>query len=302
MNRKEVLEKKNKIISHSSASQVKTFKSCNRKWFYDKVKGFPWTGSEATRRGTAIHHAIEHYIAYETVLDVVYVDVETGRVAAEGEEHEVARFVESVIDFLEDVTVISVEEKMTLKTFPGGTTWIGYIDVLAADRIIDWKTTSNFRYANTPEDLMTDPQAISYALSVFRKYPEADEFDVTFVYIQTSNKVKVNVKPVTVTLTRDHCEAEFNKIKKDIKQMLTLSVIQDPDKIPRNLENCMAFGKLCMHAPYCDRVEQGILDKGKQEVTPNRFTHPELFRKKKKKKKDPVSLRPPEVKEKADDE
>lgn len=296
---KELLEKQNKKITHSSASQIGTFRKCSRKWFYEKVKGMSWSGSKATRRGTAIHHGIEQFILKGVTLETVQVSEETGRVTddSEDETHEVERFIEAAKPFLEDLQVIEVEKKMELATFPGGTTFLGYIDVLAADRILDWKTTTSLRYAQTPGDLLENPQAVAYAMSVFDEYPEADEFMVTFFYIHTANKIKVNTKPVTVLMTRAHCEAEYEKIKDDIRDMLVVAKETDPDKVKGNAQACMDFGG-CPHRSYCNMKPEGILNnKPKHEAKPNPFTHPELFQKKKEKKIDNPSLQPPEAKD-----
>lgn len=283
-------------LPHVSASQVKTFQRCNRKWFFEKVLGKRGPSTQAQRRGTAIHEALEVYIKTGAVLDEVYVNETTGRVVPDPgpgvETFQVRRFVEAVKEHIDHEKVVAVEGKIRLETYPSGPDWIGFIDLLTTNKVIDYKTTTSFRWAKTPADLLEDPQACSYVLSIFRQFPEADEFDVKFIYIQTSNKIKVNVKPVEATFTRAECEAVFATAVADVKKMSLAAKYTDPNKVPANLAACMDFGG-CEHRTYCDRVVKSMLDK-KPAAKPNRFTHPELFGKNKVKA---VTLRPPEVDE-----
>lgn len=288
-----------KKLKNVSASQLHTFNRCRRKWAWEKLAGKRGPSTHAQRRGTAIHHALEQYATDGQILDEVVVDETSGQVSAKGTDViKVKRFVMAIKDLIDEEEIVELEGKISLETFPGGPPWLGFIDVLAAERVIDYKTTSNFRYAKTPGDLLNDPQACSYVLSVFRKYPEAKEFDVRFIYLQTSNKVKVNVKVVNATFTRADCERVFEDAVVSVREMVQLSKItKDPNTVEANLKACMDFGG-CPHRTYCDRVEEDLLEKPKVKGKPNRFTHPELFKKKKEltTENEVVSFRPPEVK------
>ena len=291
-------------LPHVSASQVKTFQRCNRKWYFEKIMGKRGPSTHAQRRGTAIHEALEIYIKTGEIVDEVHTNVITGRVipsptgpANEEETSEtflVRRFVEATKEHIDHEKVVAVEGNMRLETYEGGPDWIGFIDLLTTKRVIDYKTTSNFRWAKTPEELKNDAQACSYVLSIFRQFPEADEFDVKLIYIQTSNKIKVNVKPVEATFTRAECEAVFAEAVAEVKKMSIAAKYTDPNKVPGNLAACMDFGG-CEHRTYCDRVVESMLNK-KPVKKPNRFTHPELFGKRAK----VVTLRPPETEESAE--
>jgi hypothetical protein len=56
------LPKGPKKIEHVSASQLKTFRRCNRKWWWNKIAGIPIKETEAMVRGKVIHGMIEHYL------------------------------------------------------------------------------------------------------------------------------------------------------------------------------------------------------------------------------------------------
>ena len=285
-------------LTHVSASQVKTFQRCNRRWYFEKIMKKRGPSTHSQRRGTAIHEALEVFVKTGETIEEVHTNIESGRVVPdssdESETFLVKRFVEATKEHILDEEVIAVEGKISLETFPGGPKWIGFIDLLSTERVIDYKTTTNLRYAKTPADLLEDVQSCSYALSVFRKFPQADEFDVKFIYIHTGNKIKVNIKPVEATFTREKCEEVFLKAVGDVKKMVIFAQKTDPDEIPCNSDACMDFFKLCDHSAYCKRTHKSSFET-KAVKKPNRFTHPELFRKSVKVK--PITLRPPEVKE-----
>ena len=284
-------------LPHVSASQVKTFQRCKRKWYFEKVEGKRGPSTQAQRRGTAIHDGLEQYVKTGNIPEFVYVNEKTGRVTnnKNDEEWAVRRYVEAVKEHIDDETVIGVETDMKLETFPGGPPWIGFIDLLASNKVIDYKTTSSLRWAKTPDDLLNDPQACSYVLSVFRQFPEADEFDVKFIYVQTSTKTKVNVKPVIATFNRKQCEDIFGTAVVSVREMVDVALIKTADDVEGNPGACMDFGG-CPHRAYCKmEIKSTLSEKPTHKPKPNRFTHPELF--KKKKKKENPSFRPPEVKD-----
>jgi len=229
----------------------------------------------------------------------VYVNEETGRVTdkVSDEAWEVRRFVEEVKHLIDEDEIIGIETDIRLKTFEGGPDWIGFVDLLQAGSVNDYKTTSSLRYAKTPGELLEDPQACSYVLSVFRDFPEADEFPVRFIYIHTANKIKVNVRCVTALYTREQCESVFSDSVELVKQMVKYAEETDVDKVPGNSEACFDFGG-CPHRAYCSMKPEGMLQKKpKHEPKPNPFTHPELFKKKKKEVIDNPSFHPPEIKD-----
>ena len=50
----------------TSASQIKTFKSCKRKWFRESVLGERQPPSKGALRGQAIHKELENYLLHGT--------------------------------------------------------------------------------------------------------------------------------------------------------------------------------------------------------------------------------------------
>ena len=62
-----------------SPSQINTFLSCRRKWFYRYIMELPDEDSFATARGRAVHSTLEHFFDYrvpgKVTLDTLEVNL-----------------------------------------------------------------------------------------------------------------------------------------------------------------------------------------------------------------------------------
>jgi hypothetical protein len=256
-------------LRNVSASQVQNFRRCARKWHWEKIGGFKFRGSYATRRGTAIHHGIETYLKTGEIVKYVAVNRETGKVeyttAGPVEDHlldskredrevdvfQVERFVNAAKKYLpEPGSEMGIEFKVQMATTEGGPPWIGYIDLLTEEEIKDYKTSSDIRrYSKTPEELENDVQQNAYAKFVFDN-SDRDEVPVSLVYLETRNKVKVNTREVTAVIERGKCQAKWAEMLKDVDQMVQLAEEEDSLQVPCNPEACGDYGG-CPHKERC---------------------------------------------------
>lgn len=160
-----------------SATLLDTFDAnapfgCERKWHFKYVQGLPDPGSPNMQLGTNFHSAVEHFLLKGVAPDNMNAEVARLFAAA---KPEVIR--------VRDEGFIELERKMDFEVAPGVTA-TGRIDVVRQFGPLDWKTTSNLKYAPTPFKLARYNQMVLYSLwqdQVLNKMPT----EVTHVYVQT---------------------------------------------------------------------------------------------------------------------
>lgn len=256
-------------LKNVSASQVQNFRRCARKWHWEKIGGFKFKGSYATRRGTAIHYGIELYLKTGEIAKYVAVSRASGNVEyttqgpvadhlldSKREDREIDvfqtdRFVKAAKQYLpQPGSDVGIEFMFKLATVKGGPVWIGYIDLLTEEEIKDYKTSSDIRrYSKTPEELEEDVQQNAYAKFVFDN-SDRDEVPVSLIYLETRNKVKVNSREVTAVIKRRDCEKRWQGMLKDVEQMVVFAEVEDSLQVPCNPEACGDYGG-CPHRERC---------------------------------------------------
>lgn len=263
-------------LSNVSASQLKTFRACRRKWHWQKVGKQPRMNHASARRGTAIHEALELYLKNGSIADAVQIDIATGNAtgltgpkcakegppskdASEGLEWwNTARFVKAATPFIPEPAPkgpeVMLEAQFRLATLDGqGPPWLGFIDLLEENpvRVTDYKSTSDIRrYALTPAELLEDPQAMSYARFVFENLPDTFEVELRWLYLETKNKVKVNTREVTVTVDRDYVEMYWTEIQPTVQEMVELYQIKNSKEVPPTTSECSNYGG-CQFLSLC---------------------------------------------------
>ena len=102
-------------FTHVSASQIKTYLDCPRKWYLQKIVGLPSPSSASTELGKDIHSIIEAY--FRDGLDIPETD--TGAIAKRGLEYLPSRD--------EDLSIeLGIHEALPIKHSP--VPIIGFID------------------------------------------------------------------------------------------------------------------------------------------------------------------------------
>lgn len=226
--------------NRASASQIKTFRACNRKWYYESVKRMrPPSRNEASlNRGTAIHAIIEHYLVYgELVGDADLIDLMRGSIWW--------------LDALRACGTLLVEH-----SFESTADWVvktsGFIDVVHRTddllHVIDHKTTSNFRWMSNEEQLRQDPQAIIYCTEAMRLFPDYDEVSFTHHYILTARPTEPRF--VTVTFTREELDRAIGEINLTERAMEQASTSEDATQVLQTLSSCGMYGG-CPFAGIC---------------------------------------------------
>ena len=206
-NRKSSIE--NGRLVRVSVSQIKSFRDCDLKWWLDKRAKLPRKPpGKGQVLGDQCHKRIEHFLI-------------TGDDVRGPLERMGAEMLEPFVRFAPfnggPLMVEAALESPTIFT-PGGVEFVGYSDLIlppgylhAGAVIIDHKFRKNLElYAETPEQLMLDDQAIVYAAFCFRRWP--DMRTLLFAHHNHQTQGARFALPVQIELDRDFVLDRFVEI------------------------------------------------------------------------------------------
>lgn len=226
---------------HVSASQVETFTKCQRAWFNRSVLRLPAPSTAAQGLGTQIHSALEAYNRHGTFpADPV-----------------MAEFVALAAHEIPPPGVGEPEREISLETYPGGPRWIGFVDLYVpgdVPQIIDYKTTSDFRYIKAPDDLLASPQMMSYARWALdgAHVGTIAEVKLTHVYLRTRGKK--SVKRVDATAPRAQILDVWERDVATVRMMerIRQTITESDDVSPTGVDtgHCNAYGG-CPYRSRC---------------------------------------------------
>lgn len=166
-----------------SPSQIENYTKCHRLWFFKSVMRLPELQKGNQALGEGVHLIIENVekVAKGEMprLGYEYAHSDVPTLDAPGWERATALASLLVPYIPRSVGNIQVlrEQKITLPTYPGGPTMLGYMDLgvppgigwpqlmipKEAAIIGDYKTLSDFKYMKTPEELAANVQMMTYA-------------------------------------------------------------------------------------------------------------------------------------------
>jgi len=250
-------------LNHVSASQVKDFRGCARLWFFKNVvkKRPPQTVAQA--KGTLIHAALEAQLKGQKLDSIKLPEGVT--------PEEILKYLNVLRPIIDrDGPVGLVEHKAEISTFPDGPKFVLVVDHAREiqhetygplPQIDDLKTTSDFRYCKTPEELATDAQMVSYAkwalqLFVESSRPLPDFVSVRHVYVRTKGKTIAAER--SRLLSPEEIEEQWQLVLADVRAMLGLAEkTEDPMKVMPNTGYCSAFGG-CYFQPDCGTTQNTI--------------------------------------------
>ena len=222
-------------IEHVSASQFKTYSLCKRKWYIEKCTDAPRPEpSAAMLLGSTVHELLEDYVSEGKEIP----DTREGRIARTAIEY---------------IPGGELHVELALRMESIDPPLVGFIDLYdtmdpSCPIVIDYKTTSAWKWAKTEEQLGTDPQMIAYGKYALEDNPEANE--VIVAHIQLKTKGAPESRLVSVELTREHVEEQWAKLVALATEMKQTSYLDSVEEVPPTLSACGAFGG-CPFADTC---------------------------------------------------
>lgn len=229
------------VHTKKSATQLKTYRLCPRKWSFQYRAGLRAPTHPSAALGTEVHALAERWLSTGEVFDTA---TQAGRIFAPGIPHLPA-----------PSPALKIEHHFDDGVFQG------YIDVLELDRapprVIDHKTTSSLHWALTPAALVHDEQAVLYANEALTLAPDASKVDLRWLYYQTRNTPGAHV--VDATLLRADVDTKYKRL---VEQAAVIEQTPEhPFDAPGNYASCKAFGG-CFYYGLCHetRGKAGMSD------------------------------------------
>lgn len=231
-----------------SASQVETFRTCARKWHLNKIVGLPQPESASQALGKEVHASLEGFVLGTVPADklhpiaapaVPYVRALIGS----GVKVELPLHEDPAI--LEALTVNGVEVR-------------GFVDLWVPTQfphVVDYKTTSGWRYAKTREQLRVNAQMLTYGHAMLTAVPKA--VDVRLAHIQLLTKGSPEARYVSCAVPRAEVAEGFATVRADVEAMGELAAKHGPEAwehVTPNYGACSAFGG-CPYRSRCDAAK-----------------------------------------------
>lgn len=236
-----------------SPTQISTYLECPRKWAWRRIAKIYDPPAASAQLGTDTHALLEAYLGEGTMPDHVG-HPQAAKVASAGLHLLPAPKTQGM----------RLESKFHFRSTRTGIVYGGLKDVelppgvpvpsLELDgsypAVLDHKTTSSIEsYAKTPEDLLFDPQAITYAIDSLVRF-DAEAADLRWVYYQTkgAHRSKVTAQRITA----QHAANVFAAIESVAEEAVkALEAGAQPLDLAPNPSACSGFGG-CPHRHRCN--------------------------------------------------
>lgn len=224
-----------------SASQIETWDMCQRRWAWGAIAKIQLPPHPSAAKGSMIHKQLEHYLKGESP------DCSTPALKEAWE-----RAIPSVVNLPKPGTPGMLVEKSFSFDTSAGSIFRGFIDVLLPTSesvpglgdgypcVIDHKSTSAFKWAKTPEVLLTDTQANIYAYFAMAQF-KVSRVNLLWNYITTKgspDSMRVHL-PIISSQVTDQFLGPISKSAVDINTAYQAQ--PNPMDLPPNKEACSKF-------------------------------------------------------------
>jgi hypothetical protein len=264
-----------------SPSSYKTFRSCRRKWYYQKVLGVPeGAGKKHLVLGSAVHLLLELYLRdgvspdqwnadhlREELWAEAYTPGQAERQQQTFDElvEQVIRIARSGVDLLRPARKAIKEGKgaveLRLAGQCGPLPYLSFSDVLFSEdpggrgipAVYDHKTSSNpqGRYAHqTEEQVRRDPQLLFYAHAATDAEDRVDGVVLRHTYFPTKGG---NARYIEGVATEEEINANWQKFEHVAQLMLDTQAIERPEEVAGTKSTCKAYGG-CPFADVCPKT------------------------------------------------
>ena len=234
-----------------SPSQISNFRDCPRKWWYASIAKIPYPQHPSAALGERVHKILEMSTARKSrPADLLPAVSEN----TPQKEVQVAQAAWDAIDsFLLQQTGRSlvdrearIEEAWELpQGAPLTLAARGRADLVLPDFIVDWKTTSDLRWAKSAKELRSDPQVLMYSAALD---PDEPVRDFVHVYTQTRNSTAARV--VHTPIDRFMREQGLIALDKHVAAMAVCASAGAAEEVEPNTDACSRYGG-CPFALRC---------------------------------------------------
>lgn len=225
-------------VIHYSPSQLATFKSCQRKWYFDKVLGFRPPQTQSQIVGTEIHAENERFIKM-------------------GEQPMNPRALEAIRWLPKNKAHLISERPIDRALHIPERRFVGFVDLTDLSdaqqpHVLDYKTTSDVaKYAKTDYQLEGDLQLNAYAFDTLDLAPKATHVKVSHLYIQTRKAIRSTL--VSAVIPRVQVEKNWSGYLKIVDQIEQVRTCPSAGEVEPNWNACNDYGG-CFHRARCDSL------------------------------------------------
>lgn len=237
----------NRNVRYTSVSQLQTAERCLRRWYYEKVEGHREPETPAQARGTALHKEWQRHFVQDDQL---------GPLALAGIELKPGFLFTSE----EPTHVITEQGLIDARVKVDGVPLVGYIDIFGRNAVWDIKTTSDKKYAKTPDQLAGNLQMLGYAMHAWETFQHREPITIAHWYFLTRGKPKSWIVETVVEPERALNEwAKATPIMRTIREAASLGPGR-ADEVACNTEACDDY-RGCFHRSRCSAGSSALLDK-----------------------------------------
>lgn len=259
-------------VTHISVSQIETFSACPRKWWIQYVDKWPRSGGRHFSIGTALHGCIERHFLGKKPFEAGWaLDLDPYE-RIDVKDMFKAGLAEGLIPENPPDVNFLVEHNFTF-SFPNGSLpfLVGFVDLCFPEHnlVVDWKTTSSWKYAKTKRELETNTQVLIYAraLQSIRRdigLPESEGFSVAHgVFLKKTpynyrdiENGESRTKYISVDVSWANVEKKWVECSKKAEEMMEVASeaeewydIPDPANKPDpcNMYGGCEYKAVCFH-------------------------------------------------------
>ena len=225
-----------------SASQLSNAEDCIRIWAWEKICGLVEPSGPAAALGTETHFVLEGWLGKGTPPNP---HTRVGQIAIPGLRH---------LPYPGPELEIEREFHVRIGDFHyRGKVDVGFVDATGMPWVIDHKTTGDFCWKLTPEDLLNNIQGLMYAKQALDRYG-VDEVHLRWVYYHSRKPFKS--EPTDLRVTRAQVDQRWPVIDDLARKIdkVRLTVV-DPLTLPPNTKSCSKYGG-CPHIKRCNLTAQ----------------------------------------------
>lgn len=221
-----------------SASQVDTWTLCQRKWAWSYIEKIKKSNNFATL-GTDVHQVLADWLEKGKPIDTTS---QIGRIILPGLKHLPPP----------GTAGLEIEKGFELETEAAkyrGFKDLQYMSSEGIPVVGDHKTTTDFKWAKTEDDLRKNTQSIIYAQDALNRY-EAKAVDLRWVYYRTTGSPGSHL--VKLRVVQSEVEDQMGLIDETASEILkaykTFTKATDADPTPTA---CEAYGG-CVYMENCN--------------------------------------------------
>ena len=243
-------------INYLSVSQLEKFDptaygGCNRRWWFRYIKKIDEPQTKAQQAGTEGHAKLEHF-------------QKTGELVLGDLERAMARYAGPSKNAL-------IEHHFNGELDAAGVPFVGYIDrvdtggiYIGTDgepyeepgtiELLDWKFTSDLKWAKSGAELANTIQMIGYA-EWARRVLDAPRFRLSHVYGQFRSSI---AEKKTCLVDAETVKGRWSRVEGLAAQMIEIAKLADSKDVEPNYGSCAAY-KGCPHKALCPRSPEQVI-------------------------------------------